>query len=278
MTRRYLIGSLIEFKPSEQLVFLSEQPSMKVSLNVPASRCLELLIERHPETVPQKEFYPYVWKEMGSTVPVNTLYQNIALLRKAFRTLDGSGKEYITTVSKQGFSLSAFISVTELSDETTLPQQINIPESDTLQNPDVEHTEHHDHTDYQQQRIDKDFIKISKKRYILMFKLFPLCILLVFIIFHIKEKILSSGFDQNYYFPYESSYEKCHIFSNTNETDANIYKNLLSDGLINCSENPFLYVTRFIVGKHITIISCKNPLNSNKAASCQTLSVFGDRE
>ncbi|WP_025121471.1 MULTISPECIES: winged helix-turn-helix domain-containing protein [unclassified Serratia (in: enterobacteria)] len=102
MPKRYLLNACIEFYPVEHQLVAYGSQNLSIVLNAPVSRCLQLLIERRYTLVPQQEFYPYVWGEMGSSIPVSTLYQNIALLRKALKAFVTSGEKMITTVPKQG--------------------------------------------------------------------------------------------------------------------------------------------------------------------------------
>ncbi len=59
-----------------------------------------------------------VWRKHGMEVTVNTLYQNISILRKTLKRV-GIDENIIITVPKKGITLSA--QVEKLSDKTFLP-------------------------------------------------------------------------------------------------------------------------------------------------------------
>ena len=59
-----------------------------------------------------------VWRKHGMEVTVNTLYQNISILRKTLKRV-GIDENIIITVPKKGITLSA--QVEELEDKTITP-------------------------------------------------------------------------------------------------------------------------------------------------------------
>jgi DNA-binding winged helix-turn-helix (wHTH) protein len=81
---------------------------------MPASRCLLLLIQQDGKTVARETFFEEVWIKHGSQVTSNGFYQNISLLRRAFKELGMEG-DIIITLPRVGVRLDATISVTEVS-------------------------------------------------------------------------------------------------------------------------------------------------------------------
>jgi DNA-binding winged helix-turn-helix (wHTH) protein len=79
-------------------------------LNVPVSRCLELLLQRPGVVISQEEFFREVWQKNGQYVTANTLYQNISLLRKGMREA-GLTKNIIKTVPKVGIVFSGTVEI-----------------------------------------------------------------------------------------------------------------------------------------------------------------------
>ncbi|MEE7533825.1 winged helix-turn-helix domain-containing protein [Klebsiella huaxiensis] len=114
MSCRYQLNDFIEFNPESNTLKMIDNHLVVITINQPVARCLELLLERRYEMVLQKDFYPYVWGEHGKAVSINTLYQNISLLRKAFKTFGEKGNNFVITHSKKGFSLSPTVSVKKI--------------------------------------------------------------------------------------------------------------------------------------------------------------------
>ncbi|HGM5491309.1 TPA: winged helix-turn-helix domain-containing protein [Serratia fonticola] len=116
MKSGYLLNGNVEFWPDEHRLVACAIGRSAIALNTPTSRCLELLVQRRYELVPQQDFYDYVWGEGGNSVPANTLYQNIALVRKALRNVAPGFEEAILTVPKRGFKLNETCMVTEIDE------------------------------------------------------------------------------------------------------------------------------------------------------------------
>lgn len=111
MQHYYLLNDRIEFWPDSNKLIVRTPFLQTLALNVPTSRCLQLLLEQRPQVVVQRDFYSYVWGDQGNKVTVNALYQNIALLRKHFRTLDMATEGVVVTVPRQGFQLNESLNV-----------------------------------------------------------------------------------------------------------------------------------------------------------------------
>ena len=129
----YCINNNVIFDPLKHtLTSRKYYPEKDTKLNQPTSRCLSLLIERRGCVITQEDFMNEVWRKHGMEVTVNTLYQNISILRKTLKRV-GIDENIIITVPKKGITLSA--QVEPLSDKTflasssslSLTQQDDIP-------------------------------------------------------------------------------------------------------------------------------------------------------
>ncbi|PLO67447.1 CadC family transcriptional regulator, partial [Klebsiella michiganensis] len=87
MEKTYTINGIITFIPQRGALILIADETKTVSLNMPASRCLLLLIQQDGKTVARETFFEEVWIKHGSQVTSNGFYQNISLLRRAFKEL-----------------------------------------------------------------------------------------------------------------------------------------------------------------------------------------------
>lgn len=101
MKEKIIINEMVSFLPDENRLEPLGDGGVPVSLNVPVSRCLLLLISRAGDTVSQNDFLHEVWESKGQFGNVNTYFQNIHLLRKALKTA-GIKESVIKTIPKEG--------------------------------------------------------------------------------------------------------------------------------------------------------------------------------
>jgi len=90
----------------------------EITLFSTASRCLELLIEKHGTTLSQKELMDAAWLGQGHSVTPNTFYQNISNVRKAFSALLPE-RQIIVTIKRVGLLIPDEITVTPVNPEVT---------------------------------------------------------------------------------------------------------------------------------------------------------------
>lgn len=115
----YCINNNVIFDPSKHTLTSSKfYPEKDTKLNQPTSRCLSLLIEKKGCVITQEDFMNEVWRKHGMEVTVNTLYQNISILRKTLKRV-GIEENIIITVPKKGITLTA--QVEERSDKKFAP-------------------------------------------------------------------------------------------------------------------------------------------------------------
>ncbi len=117
MNKSYLINNVVIFHSEEhRLVPVKGHNGIEASLNIPASRCLLLLIERENTIVSKEDFFDKAWEQRGTYVTANTFYQNISLLRKALKSV-GLPEEIIKTVPKRGLMLDDDVVITPFIQE-----------------------------------------------------------------------------------------------------------------------------------------------------------------
>lgn len=111
----FSINKGVLFYPCEhKLLCISDVDNLKqvININVPASRCLMLLIENKNSVVSKEDFFNHVWKAHGRFVAQNTYYQNISLLRRSLKSV--GLEEMIITVPRQGLKISEDIQIEEV--------------------------------------------------------------------------------------------------------------------------------------------------------------------
>ncbi|WP_186380299.1 winged helix-turn-helix domain-containing protein, partial [Yersinia mollaretii] len=119
MHTKFIINGKVCFLSDEhRLEPLGEQGSA-ISLNVPVSRCLLLLLQRKGSVISQSDFVYEVWESKGQFANANTYFQNIHLLRKALKT-SGIEESIIKTVPKEGIRFTGTVTyLNESNSEST---------------------------------------------------------------------------------------------------------------------------------------------------------------
>ncbi|WMY74588.1 winged helix-turn-helix domain-containing protein [Buttiauxella selenatireducens] len=134
MRRVFLINGTLVFDPDKHsLRPVQGHDGRAVVIHTPASECLLKLLEHNNQVLTQKFLFEEVWEKHGSVVTTNTLYQNIASIRKGLKSA-GLAEDIIKTMPKMGFKSIAVlrIGVPEdfLSESETQPEVFtNIPAS-----------------------------------------------------------------------------------------------------------------------------------------------------
>lgn len=124
MNKSYLINNVVIFHSEEhRLVPVKGHNGVEASLNIPASRCLLLLIERKNTVVSKEDFFDKAWEQRGTYVTANTFYQNISLLRKALKSV-GLPEEIIKTVPKRGLMLDDDVVITPFTQDVGLNNSV----------------------------------------------------------------------------------------------------------------------------------------------------------
>ncbi|WP_158785091.1 winged helix-turn-helix domain-containing protein [Pantoea sp. BAV 3049] len=112
----FIINEDTIFNPQAHKIFSIKKDfaPQEFNINVPASRCLMLLIENRGKVVTRDEFLKHVWTENGVFVSQNTYYQNISILRRKLRKA-GLGDDIIVTIPHRGLTLHPEIDIREQS-------------------------------------------------------------------------------------------------------------------------------------------------------------------
>jgi len=250
MSTGYLINNQVIFNHEEHTL-RSANSGAGVNIyqiNAPASKCFYLLIQNHNTVVTQTELFETVWGQQGAYVSVNTLYQNISLLRKALRALGIS--DAIKTVSKQGFMLRETISV----------QSIDMIDDPTI-GPD--------NIDANQERVELALLenepsipKRKKSSYIL----YSLLILLIFIISTlILQRIVNKEHSQH--MGYFDNYIKlieiggCSVYQPGEDKTNERYLTFVNNNNFICGKNKFIYLTIPAGRLQVSEIICDKKIN-----------------
>lgn len=111
----FLINKTVLFFPRSGILRAQKTGKSDVTLLVPVSRCLNLLLQHPGKVVDKATFFSEVWEKNGQYVTANTFYQNISLLRKALKSA-GLNEDVIRTVPRQGIRFTGSVETLEDSE------------------------------------------------------------------------------------------------------------------------------------------------------------------
>lgn len=269
MLIRYVIDSSFEFCPESCQLTVFGAENIIISLNAPASRCLELLLERRFELVPQNDFYEYVWGDEAKEVSVNTLYQNIALLRKALKSISKNYQSMVLTVPKQGFKFNQIFSVQQLlGEEAPVPP---VDDDIRIKNvPDLSSLQEMLNEPPTPSRWVKVKTKLKQPRFYSVIVLALTTFLAALYFLLVKEG--SSPLNKYTLYPNNS---ECKAYTNSKTHDvANRIATIQALG-VDCKTSPYLYITMFKYSTRTSVVACPLPIESTPSPVCTTFNLIG---
>lgn len=228
-------------------------PDNTATLTVPANECLAIIIKNAPEVTTQKQLFKDVWEVHGIPINTNTFYQNISILRKAFKQVS-IDYDVIITIPRRGIEVAKNINMSAYSPPDSKednPPVCSLPRSIPAAKPGIQSIS------YSEKKTLPTKIKI-----ILSF--FILCFLLVFFIkysyaYYIK---ITSPF---YNYSLTEAYNGCHIYSNDSaykEYTHKIVTKIISE---QCSNKENIYLSTFPDLPRISVIICNDNVYENNS-------------
>ena len=242
MEKLFLLGGLVVFWPDRNVLHAKSDASKRLSLSNPASRCLLLLIQRQGQVIERDYFFQHVWLNNGAQVTNNTFYQNISLLRRAFKEF-GLNEELIVTVPKVGIRLEMQLEVVE--EEAEEPP----PESAALTPPESAPT----------------VIVSGRWRSIYWLLAGIVCCLAASVI------TWQSQFDLrlSHYVPF--SVEKgCHWYANHDVINFDGHKQFASASRLDCQNYPWVYLSLYPNFPRISALVCRKQYSRWHNNDCVT--------
>ncbi len=255
MNRKIIINDAILYIPEEHRLSPLRVRGKESILNVPASRCLQLLLQRPGVVISQNEFFSEVWQKNGQYVTANTLYQNISLLRKGMREA-GLTKNIIRTVPKVGVVFSGTIEILDedtddVDEEESLHQEMALTENKPAVNP-----------------VEKpSFVSHLKRKKFLRFGLIAAFTLAILILLTNNRSQSAQFFDTHNRI---TSVNQCSVYIDRNDLEVNVegYVKSLKANNVVCSPDEFIYITRTPANNDTLVLFCDvNPSGDLKCSS-----------
>jgi DNA-binding winged helix-turn-helix (wHTH) protein len=253
MTKLFLINDALLFDPSRRSLFLvTDYPQRAVVLHGPSSECLARLLEQNNQIVSQKYLFAEIWEKQGAVVSTNTLYQNIASVRKALKSA-GLSEDIIITLPKVGFKCVASVREGQISDFIPAEEKTNKP-PEAVASSEVPQDE-----------------QDNKKGVLAWVIIFGTAGVLFFL--SCAALYLKVTEQESVYKDYSDIGEVngCRLFSSYSGEDKSIstFKELGERYALDCKNNKMAYLTINRLQQGQSLLICNHPLQ-NKSAHCKS--------
>lgn len=263
---KFIIHDRVVFSPDDHRLTPLGSWGKEAVLHTPVSRLLVLFLQNPGEVLRQEVILAEVWEKHGQLVTVNTLYQNISLLRKGLRSA-GIITPSVKTLPKIGFSFKGTVHTIEEHNTQRVPSEPNSQKSEQLENtrPKERFSEDVaviDKTDAfvqsQPGRVVSLKIKIIKylKEKGALHIAYP-AIFLLFNLLLLTSKPAQSG---KFILSHDkiATINQCVVYTDRNVINdtKTKYISLLKEKDIKCNPNEFVYVTRPLTGDDALVLFC----------------------
>lgn len=261
----YLIEKTIRFYSFERVLY---HGGKKFVLQTPASRILEILLKKQGEIVSYADIYNFVWQQNGVHVSSNTLHQHISQIRKVLKQV-GIIEEVISTTRGKGLVLSPTLQAEFITREKIQALEFLAK--------NITDAKKNDHQEQERQLINPREIKLSRviKLKIILTKIKLITFLLTVLtaalftflmihLYHIQQPAES-------YFSYYKQISRnngCNIFVNPRAIDSTDTEDIFNQKNITCGEFNNVYITKYQVGVHSSIIKCKDRITREAGNIC----------
>jgi DNA-binding winged helix-turn-helix (wHTH) protein len=246
----YLLDDIVEFHANEHYLINLQQDQEKIPLNSPASRCFQLLIENRGSIIEQKMFFEKVWNKHGTYVSANTFYQNISILRRGL-VKAGLSDDIVKTVSRKGLTLSKTLNVKVINYALHEKIEPQITSELTEKNEEQHETEQTTHPHY--------LVNISKISMLII----GLALTGATVFYYINQP-------DSYFSQYQKikSIGDCQFFIKNPTVKINLITQIIDNLQEQCHTFKNYYITSYTFSPRLSIIKCKEEINSAKKHHC----------
>lgn len=254
------------------------RPSEAIFLTTPANNCLQILLRNRTEITTQKELFAEVWERHGIPINVNTLYQNIAMIRKAFRQL-GVNEDVIITIPRRGVLMAESVQVVDfISDEHPPPQSPFLDMIPVL----IDEPEHEpEKSDIQiaetMSNIYSPHLNIKKKlTFIILYLLLMAAIAIISSFLYIQYLNTQSRFYNYHYF---GDYQGCQIYvdSRIEQKNRKSIEASLNAAQISCNNQERVYASFFPGAPRESFIFCDSDILKISSQCRSSYQVFSEK-
>lgn len=242
MTNIYLLDNIVSFLPDKNLLISLGDETQRLSLSNPATRCLLILIHHHGNVVERDYFYQHVWESNGAQVTNNAFYQNISLLRRAFKEF-GLNEEWIVTVPKVGVKLESLLHI------------------EVQEKADAEDSEEEPVTP--PRRVRRLPGKLIAAGVIIM-----ACIITAVLTWR-------SEFDSRFtHYVSLGNKDSCHYYANNDVLNHDKHQRVIKDSPLDCRNYQWAYITLYPNFSRVSVLMCREQYSQWRENECVTRYIF----
>ncbi|WP_196062288.1 MULTISPECIES: winged helix-turn-helix domain-containing protein [unclassified Serratia (in: enterobacteria)] len=266
MKEKYVINDTVLYTPEEHRLTPLGRRGKETLLNTPVNRCLLLLLQNPGDVVRQETLLAEVWEKHGQYVTMNTLYQNILLLRRGMREA-GVIISAIKTIPKVGVKFTGKVQLVEEDDNTHAESELNIAAEDVSVNRDAKDEAATINSDVPVENVSNDEIaleNVSRRSWISYLKenkgirfFFPAaCFIILASLFTIgpAESVLFFATHDKI-----TTLDQCAVYTERENKSMNSIeiKNFMAGRNLQCNSGEFLYITRAPKDDYILVFFCR---------------------
>lgn len=241
MKEKFIINDLVVFHPEQHRLIPMGNRGKETALNVPASRCLLLMLQNPDIKINKTKFFSEVWENNGQYVTANTFHQNISLLRKGIRNA-GIRTSVIQTIPKYGVRFTGTVQIIEEENQDIVPAMPHTNEISTVvMTPCPPPTK---------KTPSGIFLNNLKKIKFLMF--FITCVLLLFTIRSQNSRLIKPHIKI-------AEINQCSVYVGSGDLTENYsqYINYLTAQDVVCSPGEFIYVVNQLLSDDALFHFCE---------------------
>jgi DNA-binding winged helix-turn-helix (wHTH) protein len=262
MKETFIINDMVVYDPEEHRLTPLGSRGKETTLNIPASRCLLLMLQRPGVKINQEEFFSEVWEKHEQSVTANTFYQNVSLIRKGLRNA-GLRLPVIRTIPKIGLCFTGSVQV--IDEEPSIgTAEIPVERSGDTEEVVVKHSPTKVGVF---NRLGMPFS--IKAIVVIIFFSFISYRYLIYPTLEVPQGATFFGEHMNIF-----TVNKCDVFINRHEQNLNKERFLkfLEEKQVSCGTNEFLYITNSPFTIRKIIMHCQASVDSS--ITCDTIYSF----
>ncbi|HBQ2432083.1 TPA: winged helix-turn-helix domain-containing protein [Klebsiella aerogenes] len=259
MKVKVIIDEKVIFIPDENKLSLLGARGTEVIMNTPVSRFLFLLLEKNGKVVTHEEIFREVWERHGQMVSLNTLYQNVSLLRKSLKKT-GLITSSIRTHPKVGFSFRGKVQIIE---PDTASFQVHDSPSVSADNADSDLPPHYSSEPDSVMAVNPAAaLTLStphRKVYSLLFIILVGIFITALIVWFMAERAADKTFTIEH--QVIARINDCPLYVDKGNRDVNIARivTYLKEQGFSCNQKEFLYLTKILHQDELVLLSCSLP-------------------
>lgn len=262
MSSKIILNHHVIYDKSSGTLSDIEGKKDEIVLTTPANNCLMILLKNRPDITTQKELFEEVWEKYGIPINSNTLYQNVAMIRRAFRQL-GIEDDVIVTIPRRGMLIAETVHIAEYVEDVLIAKDNQPLLKDS--HPDEPTTENVCF----KLNVSGDKRKNNLKKISMLFLCFSL---ILFVIVVSSNFIYGKYLDTQsrfYNYSYWGTYNQCRIYASDyliNKIKSNNNKPTFNAKLF-CNNKERVYVSLYTGLPRESFIICDGDI-LNKMTNC----------